>query len=60
MLVKLDVGSNWFCVSAPALQNNEMPIGVDHLAFAYKAAGGGYLQNNEMPIGVDHKEMLRS
>ena len=31
MLVKLDVGIDWSCVSDTVLQNNEMPIGVDHL-----------------------------
>jgi hypothetical protein len=35
------------------LQDNEMPIGVDHRVAANHPLFLQYLQDNEMPIGVD-------
>jgi hypothetical protein len=57
ILVKLVVGPYEAIVSVSALQNNEMPIGVDHIVCQSAPTTLPVLQNNEMPIGVDPRDI---
>jgi hypothetical protein len=54
MPVGLDVVADQSNGSATALQDNEMPVGVDQDNYTVLRATGNDLQDNEMPVGVDH------